>query len=331
MNVVLRFLLYNLTISLAGGLLVWWVVRAAVRVLKVQSSVLSFCFYSLAVFKSLLLLLGIGLVFPWPAGWFGEVHAPALSPAQVLPFFLIWSGIIYLFFFISGRKAARSALAEARPAAEAGALLGPIFDGVLEAFRKDACRDSKDDFCSITNIKSTPRLMVSGRVRSPMALTGAGEEAVIFPKALIARLTDAELAGALAHELAHFVMRRPAWCSAGTLLKTAWMIPTAGIVGESLRRREETACDDLAVSIVGRPDLYSGMLTKCYRFARGENPARAGAWVEAIPRLIGYKPLLTERVEHLIGSGAGEAGWKPPAWLIWTVWVVLLVILLFHN
>ncbi len=327
----LRFLLYNLLISLAGGLLVWLAARVAVRALKIRSSVLSFCFYSLAVVKSLLLLLGIGLVFPWPAAWFGALHAPALPPAQVLPFFLIWSGMVYLFFFLSGRNAARAALADAQPAVETGGRLAPVFDRLVKAFRSNGCRESKDDFCSITNIDNPPRLMVSGRIRSPMALTGGGEAAVIFPKALVSRLTAAELEGALAHELAHFVMRRPAWCSAGTLLKTAWMIPTALVVGESLRRHEETACDDLAVSIVGRPDLYSGMLTKCYRFAREEASARAGAWMEAMPRLIGYRPLLTERVEHLVGSGAVEAGWKPPVWLIWTVWVLLLVILLFHN
>ncbi|MGB7538754.1 MAG: M56 family metallopeptidase [Anaerolineales bacterium] len=331
MNVFLRFLLYNYLISLAGGLLVWVIVRAAVHALKIRSSALSFCFLGLAVFKSLLLLMGIGLVFPWPADWFGTVYALAVPPAQVLPYFLIWSGGVYLIFYFSGRNAIHTALADARPAAEAGERLAPIFDRVLESFRNDACRESKDDFCSITNIKSTPRLMVSERIRSPMALTGEGEAAVIFPKALVSRLTDAELEGALAHELAHFVMRRPSWCSAGTLLKMAWMIPTAFIVGESLRRQEETACDDLAVSIVGRPDCYSGMLTKCYRFARGEIPPRMGAWMEAMPRLIGYKPLLTERVEHLVGSGAGQVGRKPPVWLVWTVWVVLLAVLLFHN
>jgi Zn-dependent protease with chaperone function len=254
-NLFFRFLLYNLLISLAAGLLVWLIVRAAIRALKIRSSVLSFCFFGLAVFKSLLLLLGIGLVFPWPAAWFGAMNASAVPIEQVLPYFLIWSGGVYLVFYFSGRHAIRTALADARPAAEAGGRLVPIFDRVLEAFRHNACRESKDDFCSITNIKEPPRLMVSERIRSPMALIGEGEAAVIFPKALVSRLTDEELAGALAHELAHIGMRRPAWCSAGTLLKAAWVIPTALVAGESLRRAEETACDDLAVSIIGRPDL----------------------------------------------------------------------------
>jgi Zn-dependent protease with chaperone function len=332
MSPLFRFLVYNLLVSLAGGLLAWLVVLAAVRGLGVRSSGLSFCFFSLAIFKSLLLLLGIGLILPWPATFFGTLHALALSPVLVLPYLLVWSGVMYLVFYFAGRNARRVALESAQPAAGAAPRLQAIFHPLVEEFRKSSCRECRDDFCSEAVLGQAPRLMVSDRIRSPMALTGAGETAVIFPGGLISRLNESELSGALAHELAHLVLRRPTWCSAGTLQKMAWMVPTASVVGEHLRRQEETACDGLAVAIAGSsPDVYAGMLTKSFRFTRGELRPAVDAWLQALPRLVGYKPLLSERVERLVGPASAREGWRPPRFLIWVVWAILLEILLFSN
>jgi Zn-dependent protease with chaperone function len=329
---IFRFLAYNLLASLAGGLLVWLVVWAAVRGMRVRSGAQSFCFFSLAVFKSLLLLLGIGLLFPWPAAWFEALHAPALPPVQVLPYFLIWSGVVSLVFYFTGRHARRAVLEHALPAAGADPHLPAVFHPLVEEFQKNSCRQCREDFCSVAILGKTPRLMVSDRIRSPMVLIGGGDATVVFPRGLLSRLTDSELAGALAHELAHLVLRRPVWCSAGTLQKMVWMVPAAGVAGEYLRRQEETACDRLALGITGQPpDEYAGMLTKCFRFARGESGLRMDARLEALPRLVGFKPLLSDRVERLVGPHSLDENRQPPAWLVWTVWVCLAALLLFHN
>jgi Zn-dependent protease with chaperone function len=331
-NLLFRFLVFNLLASLAGGLLAWLVVWAAVRGMGVRSSASSFCFFSLAVFKSLLLLLGLGLILPWPTEWFEAVHASALPPSLVLPYFLIWLGAVNLIFFFAGRDARRGALEDAHPAADAGPRLQAVFLPLVEEFRKNSCRECREDFCSVAVLGQTPRLMVSDRIRSPMVLTGEGEATVIFPHGLLSQLTESELAGALAHELAHLVLRRPVWCSAGTLQKMAWMVPAAGVVGGYLHRQEETTCDELAVRITGQPpDAYAGMLTKSYRFARGESNPRLNAWLQVLPRLVGFKPLLSERVEHLVGPESIGGAWRSSPWLVWTVWIILLALLLFHN
>jgi beta-lactamase regulating signal transducer with metallopeptidase domain len=330
-SLLAHFLVYNLLVSLVGGLLAWLVVLAVIHLLDIRSSALSFCFFSLALFKSLFLLLGIGLILPWPAGWFGKWHDLALSFKQVLPFFLLWAGTVYLVFYFAVRRARQVILEEVRSAAEAAPRLQSIFEAVLAEFKDKPCPECSDDLCTVNALGQTPRLMISGRAKTPLALTGAGDSIILFPSGLIPQLNDVELAGALAHELAHLVLRRPNWCSASTLQKLTLIVPMAGLVGEYLRHQEERACDELAVSIVEQPGQYAGMLTKSFRFARGQPGQRIKDWLQILPRLVGFKPLLSERVEQLVGPRPAAAGWKQSRPIIWIVWTVLLVFLFFNG
>jgi Zn-dependent protease with chaperone function len=262
MALLARFLVYNLLFSLAAGLLAWLIVWAAVRLLGIRSSSLSFCFFSLPLVKAILILLGVGLIFPWPGEWFGKWHDLALPFSQALPILLIWAVTIYLFYLLIVRHARRTALQETQPVTEAAPRLSAAFETVLEGFRQVPCPQCSDDLCCAVELKSKPRLLVSERLSSPLALTDGGEPLIIFPVGLVSRLSDAELAGALAHELAHFHLRRPNWCSAGTLQKLTLINPAASLVGEYLHRQEEKACDELAIAIVGQPEEFASMLTK---------------------------------------------------------------------
>ncbi len=64
MTLIARFLVYNLLLSLAAGLLAWLLVMAALRLMRIGSSVQGLTLLSLPLFKSFLILLGIGVVFP---------------------------------------------------------------------------------------------------------------------------------------------------------------------------------------------------------------------------------------------------------------------------
>ena len=336
MTPLVRFLIYNLLLSLAAGLAAWLIVMAALRLLRVQSSAQSLYLLSLPLFKSFFILLGLGLVLPWPAQLFENLHRQALRYWQVLPFLLVWAIGVYLAYRLLVRRARQMLLKDARPAAQAAPHLAAIYKAVAEAYTRVPCPTCDDDLCCVVELNQTAELLVSEQLDSPVALTDFGQPALIFPAGLIPLLSDAELAAALAHELAHFILRRPNWCSAGTLQKLTLLNPLTGLMGHYLHRQEEKACDDLALAALmrieafsasGQPELYAGMLTKCYRFAREQKrPVALGGW-QPLPRLLGFKPLLSERVEHILSAGGAVGSKKSSPLVFWLVWAALFGVL----
>lgn len=334
MAVLVQFLVYNLLFSLGAGLLTWLIVVGLIRLLGIQSSAMKLCFFSLPILKSLLILMGIGLVLPWSDAWFARWHNLALPVWQVLPFLLIWMAAIYLVYRLIVRRARGTVLQEAQPAPQTASRLTGAYQAVLEDFLKIPCPECSDDLCCSVEMKTKPGVMISRRLNSPMALTDGGEPLILFPKGLIPRLSDAELAGALGHELAHFHLRRPDWCSAGMLNKLTLINPMFLLLGEYLRRQEEKACDELAVSILGQPEVYAGMLIKSYSFAKEQAGGSLLSRMQVLPRLassaIGFKPLLSERVENLLQPEAEQRKWKIPNLVAWLVWGVLFSLLFFN-
>ena len=326
MSLVVRFLVYNLLLSLAAGLLAWLIVMATLRLMRIRSSLQSLTLLSLPLFKSFLILLGIGLVFPWPGQLFESWHHQALSFRQVLPFLLVWAAGVYLVYRSAVRQARLAVLKDSHPAAEAAPRLATVFATVAEAYQHVPCPTCNDDICCAIPQNPQPAVLVSERLDSPVALTDFGEPAIIFPAGLIPLLNDAELAGALAHELAHFVLRRPNWCSAGTLQKLTLLNPLTGLVGHYLHRQEEKACDALAIAVTGEPELYAGMLTKSYRYASGQR-GLALRHLQPLPRLLGFKPLLSERVEHILSAGTISGIEKRSPLVFWLVWALLFAVL----
>ena len=332
MTVLARFLVYNLLASLAAGLLAWLVVMAAVRLLGLRSSALSFCFFGLPVLKSVLILLGVGLFLPWPGWVFEKWHALALPFQSIWPWLLIWTLGVYLVYRLVVWQARQAVLKAARPAPAASPRVAAVFERVGQAYRQTPCPQCSDDLCCVRAPGAPePRLLISERLNSPLALTEGGAPAILFPAGLAPLLNDAELAGALAHEQAHFILRRPNWCSASTLQTLTLIDPVAGLAGEYLHRQVEKACDELAVSVTGQPELYAGMLTKSYRFARQQAGRAAIGRLNVLPRLLGFKPLLSERVEHLLAPASSAAGWRQSRVTIWLVWAALVAVLFFSG
>jgi len=154
-TVLARFLVFNLLPSLAAGLLAWLLVWTAVRLLGIRSSSLSFCFYSLALFKSTLILLGIGLIFPWPVEWFGQLHRLAIPFNLAFPILLIWAAGAFLVYFLVVRKARQAALQGAQPADQAAPRLAAAFETVVEEFHQRPCPQFSDDLCCVIEQKQT--------------------------------------------------------------------------------------------------------------------------------------------------------------------------------
>ncbi len=244
----------------------------------------------------------------------------------MLPFLLVWIAGVYLVYRSAVRQARLAVLRDAQPAAEASPRLAAVYATVAEAYQHVPCPTCNDDICCAIPQDRQSVLLVSERLDLPVALTDFGAPAIIFPAGLIPLLNDAELAGALAHELAHFVLRRPNWCSAGTLQKLTMINPLSGLVGHYLHRQEEKACDALAIAVTGEPELYAGMLTKSYRYASGQKEPGT-RHMQLLPRLVGFKPLLSERVEHILSAGTIAGLEKRSPVVFWLVWTILFAVL----
>lgn len=300
MTGVARFLLYNLLSSLVAGALVWLLIVAAFNLLPIRQAVLRLCLLWMPLAKSLFVLLGVGLILPWPESFFRSWQAAALSPGQVIPFLLLWAGGATLLYGVVVRRVRQRLLREARPAPPR---LERTLNDVLAAYRQTVSCRCDNGLCSSAASLPRPQLFVSDGVRSPLALTAGGEPAILFPAGLAEALADDELAGALAHEVTHFGLRWPGWCSVGTLRKLTVVSPVAGLVSAHIHREEEKACDDVAVRITGDRAAYADMLLKSYRYALAQDRSLAKR-LAFLPQLLGRRPALSERVERLLHEPA---------------------------
>jgi Zn-dependent protease with chaperone function len=240
--------------------------------------------------------LGIGLIFRWPRPLLADWHERALPVETVLPFLLLWAGAIFLIYQLLIRNARQRMLRKTYPPPER---LIRLLDEVLLIYRQTAARECSNGLaCGMAEVPR-PRILVSDDANSPVALTAGGEPTIIFPAGLVSELDDHELQGALAHELTHFGLRWSRWCSVGLLRNMAMVSPVAGLVVTNINREEEKAADEMAVKVMGQPEAYTDMLLKSYRYALNHTRPVQGK-LQLLPRLLGYKPMLTERVEGLL-------------------------------
>lgn len=314
--ILIQFLQYNLLPSLVAGTLAWVVIYAAISVLKIEFGPLRLTLLFIPLVKSVLILLGIGLVLPWPRDVFQAWHARALPYNLVLPYLLVWAGIALLARSMLIQRAREMALRDAVPAEKAAPRLVESLERVKSAF--DSCQVPMVGgglVCCVHGKLPDPQLLVSeGGLDSPLVLTSEDTPTIVFPLKLVSELDDDELDGALGHEMAHFTLRRPACCSPTYVNNLSPMSPIAQLVAKQLKREEEKACDDMAIASLGKPEVYAGMLLKSYRFATKMGSPFANQ-LQALPQLLGFKPDFTERVERLL---AGD----PPQKNLWLQSVV---------
>ena len=305
MTIIKQFILYNLLPSLAAGVLTWLVVYAAITWLRIEHAPHRLPLLYAPVVKSVLILLGVGSVLPWPRAIFMAWHVKMLSFDRVLPYLLLWAGLVLLARFIFVQRAQRLALQNTEPAEQVAPRLAHSMSGVLAAYRNcpHPMQRTKGMICYINHDLRQPQLLVSNRkLTSPLVLTSADRPVIVFPAELVTQLDDDELEGALGHELAHFMLRNPAWCAPINVRHLTSVSPIAGLLATQLQHEEEKACDDMAINALGKPEAYAAMLLKSYRFA-AERSNHLGDRLRVLPQLLGGKSRLTERVERLLQAG----------------------------
>lgn len=306
MSALAQFGRYNLLPAIAGGVLVWMLVAVGAYALGIRHGKLRLCLFAAPLIKSTLLLLGIGLLLPWPRSVADTWHGQVVAPSRVLPFFMLFTGAaIMLQSFVSSRSR-RAAMAAAIPAETASPRLSAALDEVM--VRLEQCRAVLIECCGYEPRLQRPQLLVAGpAVHTPLIATD-DPPAIVFPGGLIDRLSDTELRGALAHEVAHLQLRARFSCfSSMSLQSLAIANPLATMMASRLLSEEEKACDDVAVAATGDPESYAAMLLKAYRFAR-TSPTAAPGKLRYLPSLLGLKPMLTERVERLVGAAPASGG-----------------------
>ncbi len=119
---------------------------------------------------------------------------------------------------------------------------------------------------------------------APLAYVhGLGQPTLVLSPALLRLLDSQELAGVLAHEVAH-LRRRDNWLGWTLLVVRAAMFynPVALLVFRHVLHDTELVCDDAAVILTGdRLALASGLLKACRPVPGETQRARWGTWAHA--------------------------------------------------
>lgn len=303
MSVIQQFFLYNLLPAFGAGLLVWLAVVISLRLFRIEQGTLRLSLLYAPLLKSILVLLGVGVVFSWPYSYWAGIRASAVSLNVVLPILLVWVGLAYLVrqWFLD--RIETQVLEQTEEARLVSPRLDQSLDRVLSAYQDRLGELAGEGaICCLNTNTVTPQLYVSDRnLHSPLVITDAKRPIIVFPRRLVGELSDDELDGALAHEYAHYQLSNPIWCSSDGIKKIAPVIPIAGLLSTQLAREEEKACDDMAIRVMGKPDIYAEMLLKSYRFSQdSKNPF--GRSFQVLPQLVGLKPLIYDRIERLVDS-----------------------------
>lgn len=323
MSSVLQFLQFNLLPSLVGGLVVWILVLVGVWALRIDYGSLRLSLLYAPAVKSLLVLIGVSAIFPWPP-LFSEWRALAVPPSQVLPWLLLWLGLglILKRRFLQGREP--QILGAADPAEEHEPRLVESLERAQRQLRACPVEATGEVVCCLNRDPADPEMLVHDGISSPFAMERQEGPAIVFPADLVSQLTDGELDHAVAHELAHLTLRSPAWCSPRVVRHLSGVAPVAHLLGTTLKYEEEKACDDMAIAALGRPEVFADMLLKSYRFAR----ARKGPWartLRALPQLLGARPGISDRVERLIGEPAPDGNLRLQAVATCLMWTGLII------
>ncbi len=324
MSVVWRFLQFNLFASVLAGLIVWILVLISLRVLRVGYGRLRLSLLYAPVIKSLLVLVGLSAVAPWPR-ILSEFHAQALDPPQTLPWLLIWLGGFLILRRVYVQHAQRQILSTAQQASQDGPRLAASLARAQKSLRVCPVEVAGDVACCVRRNIPQPRPLVHEKIPSPLVIDRGDRAAIVFPKDLVSHLTDDELDHAVAHELAHLMLRNPAWCSPEAVRHIAGVVPIAHLLTSTLKAEEEKACDDMAVAALGEPEVFAGMLLKSYRFAAQER----GPWrtaLSALPQLLGARPGVTGRVERQLHDRGPTKNLRLQALATCLLWAGLFVL-----
>lgn len=128
----------------------------------------------------------------------------------------------------------------------------------------DTLGDRVDDLARRLGLRAAPEVLLLDRPLPPLLWWPGFRPRIVLPRALVARLDDAEVDGVLAHELAHLA-RRDHWVR---LLETLasivfWWHPAVWWSRRRLRSAEEQCCDARVLSVLpGHAKAYAKALVE---------------------------------------------------------------------
>ena len=194
--------------------------------------------------------------------------------------FLLTEGIPFIRFYF-GRHPALKALQKGQ---------FPRLEGVIKTL-------------TVENRLPQPLVVVSAE---PMPVVHtSGLKTLIVSPALVELLDDDELEAVIAHELAHFTGGVAGINLTGLALRFIMFYnPVALLLFRRLNHDLERQCDEIAVSVTGKPLALSSGLLKVFRSSHLRSPGTATSLAKPSPAgtLVGtaYRGLLKERIHRLM-------------------------------
>lgn len=327
MAVLEQFILNNLLPAIIAGLLTWLFVVFALNVLKIEYGWFRISLMYAPIIKSILVLLGIGLVIQWPREVFATWSAQSVSFNLVIPFLLLWLGISILLRYYFAGRARGIALANAVTAQDAAPRLQASLQRVQKAYEKLPAELAGQGaiVCVKKDIPAAKILVSAEGLDTPLILVNEKEPTIVFPKNLLAKLNDDELDMAIAHEYAHFMLTNPAWCSSEGMRHMTSVSPVARLLSAEFEREEEKACDDMAITALGKSEAYPEMLLTSFRFA-AEQKSPLNSKLQVLPQLLGVRPIFTERLERLLGEVSPQMNLGYQCFAVGLAWIGISVV-----
>jgi len=146
-----------------------------------------------------------------------------------------------------------------------------------------------------------PKLvLVTNYYPSPFVL-GFLNPMLVLPQHLADNLNDNEMEALLAHEIAHMARWDNLYIWQAVLFRDIMFFnPVVQLVYTYLLKEKEKNCDDMAISITGKPVQFAEMLLKVHNLMKERTATQTILTNTIMQSLVGSKSLFSERVERIV-------------------------------
>ncbi len=171
-----------------------------------------------------------------------------------------------------------------------------------------------------------PKLvLVKNYYPSPFVL-GFFNPMLVLPQHLADNLNDDEMEALLAHEVAHMARWDNLYIWQAVLFRDIMFFnPVVQLVYTYLLKEKEKNCDDLAISITGKPVQFAEMLLKVYNLMKERTATKTIMTNTIMQSLVGSTSLFSERVERIVRLPKDYFEVSPGRQLIYYLKIVLVV------
>lgn len=143
-------------------------------------------------------------------------------------------------------------------------------------------------------------IVVNDYYPSPFVL-GFFDPLLVLPVHLVESLNEDEIESLLAHEIAHITRWDNLYIWQAVLFRDIMFFnPVVLLIYNWLLKEKEKNCDDLAISITGKPIQFAEMLLKVYTLMKEKFAARTILTNTIMQSLVGSTSLFSERVERIV-------------------------------